>query len=121
SAEARQILSACSKSSSVVAIAENFRYRSDLLKAKQVLMSGDLGSIFSFQLNVKFDLDAEVRRVWTERPWRRTPRHPGGFLLDAGVHAVSGLRDLLGNVLEVCAELSNQYPLIQGPDNLLMQ
>jgi len=81
---------------SVVAIAENFRYRRDLAKAREILAQGLIGEVFAFQLSVKFHLDAEVRRGWTERPWRRDPKYPGGFLLDAGVHPVSFLRDLLG-------------------------
>jgi predicted dehydrogenase len=119
--EARQILEACSRNSQVVAIAENFRYRGDIRKAGQVLATGEIGEVFSFQVNVRIDLSAEVRRVWMERPWRQVPRHPGGLLLDAGVHVVSGLRDILGEIVQLCAEVSDQCPLIQGPDNLLMQ
>jgi len=44
---------------SVVAIAENFRYRRDLAKAREILAQGLIGEVFAFQLSVKFHLDAE--------------------------------------------------------------
>jgi predicted dehydrogenase len=120
-AEGLQVLQACSGAKSVVMIGENFRYRRDLMKARELVSSGAIGEPFAFDLNVHVDLDAEIRRVWTERPWRREPAHPGGFLLDAGVHPVSFLRDLLGDVCEVYAQTLDRHPIIGGPDTLLMQ
>lgn len=120
-AEGLEVLRACSETPKVVLIAENYRYRQDLLKAREILMSGAIGALFAFQLNVRFDLDAEVRRIWTERPWRRDATHPGGFVLDAGVHPVSFLRDLVGEITEVFAQTLNRHPDITGPDSLIMQ
>ncbi|MBM3775805.1 MAG: Gfo/Idh/MocA family oxidoreductase [Acidobacteria bacterium] len=120
-AEGQSVLDACSGSRSIIAVAENFRYRKDLARALQILASGEIGEVFAFQLTVLFDLDAEIRRVWTSTEWRQRPAHPGGFLLDAGVHPVSFLRDLLGEVAEVSAQVLDRHPVIQGPDSLLMQ
>jgi predicted dehydrogenase len=118
--EAEAVLAAVS-TSAVIAIAENYRYRKDLARAKEILSKGLIGEVFAFDLSVKFDLDNEVRRGWTEKAWRRDPRHPGGFLLDAGVHSVSFLRDLLGEVSEVYAQALDRHLVIGGPDSLLMQ
>ncbi|KAL9113999.1 MAG: hypothetical protein Q9187_007529 [Circinaria calcarea] len=37
-----------------------------------------------------------VRPAGTDTPWRKTPTHQGGFLLDGGVHFAAALRLLLG-------------------------
>jgi predicted dehydrogenase len=108
-------------SGAVVAIAENFRYRKDLAKALEILAKGLVGDVFAFQATVRFDLDAGVRSHWTAKQWRREPRYPGGFLLDSGIHVVSFLRDLLGEVREVYAQVLDRHPMIGGPDSLLMQ
>ena len=42
-------------------------------------------------------------------------------MLDAGVHPVAFLQDLLGEVSEVYAQVLDRNPLIGGPDSLLMQ
>jgi len=119
--EARRVLKEHSKQRSVVMVGENFRYRRDLIKARQVIAGGKIGEVSSFQVDVKFDLDAKARRIWISRGWRKNPRHPGGFLLDAGVHPVAALRDLLGEVSELHAYVSDVSSVLKGPDNLLMQ
>jgi predicted dehydrogenase len=119
--EGRRVLSECGKAKRVVAVGENFRYRRDILKAKQLIAAGKIGEIFTFQLNVKYDLDSEARRVWITRGWRKNPRHPGGFLLDAGVHPVAALREILGEVTELCASVAGRSRILQGADSLLMQ
>jgi predicted dehydrogenase len=119
--EARRVLKEHSKQRSVVLVGENIRYRRDLIKARQFIASGKIGEVFAFQVDVKFDLDAKARRIWISRGWRKNPRHAGGFLLDAGVHPVAALRDLLGEVSELHAYVSDVSPVLKGPDSLLMQ
>lgn len=119
--EGRRILKVCSKSRSIVAVAENFRYREDIIKAKQLIAKGAIGAPITFQVNVRFDLESKARSIWVTRPWRQSAHHPGGFVLDAGVHPVSGLRDLLGDVSEVFAHVFKQGRVVNGPDHLLMQ
>ena len=119
--EARGVLKECSKQRSIVVIGENYRYRSDLIKARQLIGDGKIGEVFAFQIDVKFDLGAKARRVWVSRGWRKNPRHAGGFLLDAGVHPVAALRDVLGEVAELCAYVCDVGPVLRGPDSLLLQ
>jgi predicted dehydrogenase len=116
-----EVLRACSESAAVIAVGENVRYRKDLEKARELLGAGEIGEVFAFQMHVYFDLDAETRQVWTGRQWRRDAHFPGGFVLDAGVHPVAYLRDLLGDVCEVDARLLNRHPVVGGYDTLLMQ
>ena len=119
--EAVEVLKARSRTDKVIAVGENFRYRKDTKKARQVIESGEIGQPFSFQLTIWLDIEAESRQVWAERSWRRKPMHPGGFVLDAGVHAACGLRDVLGEVRNVYAQMFRQSPMTEGPDNVLMQ
>jgi predicted dehydrogenase len=119
--QARSILREMSGRDQTVLIGENFRYRRDLSEAKTILDSGLIGDVFAFQLKVNFDITAKTRKPWISRGWRHEARHPGGFILDAGVHPVAALRDLLGEVREVCAYVLDTSSVIHGPDSILMQ
>jgi predicted dehydrogenase len=119
--EAVQIVSCARESCHVVAVAENFRYRDDILRAKAMIESGEIGRVASFHVSTRLDRGAEIRRVWFERPWRRKPQHPGGIVLDAGVHAIAGLREILGDVLQVYAQIPDYDPETGEPGSLLMQ
>jgi predicted dehydrogenase len=120
-AEAQQVLDACQASPRVVAIAENFRYRDDILEAKRLIEAGAIGRVQCFQMTTVFDLLHDVRRVYMEQQWRQQPLHAGGLVVDAGVHAVSGLREILGDVDYVYARLLDNSPATSGPDGLVMQ
>jgi len=121
SEEALHIVKEANKSRQQVAVAENFRYREDILKAKQIIRSGEIGRVVSFQVLTKFDRNAAIRRDWFERPWRRRPLHVGGILLDAGVHAVAGLREVLGEVFSLFAQISDCDNETHEANALLMQ
>ena len=105
----------------ILEIGENFRYRADILEAARIVREGLIGEVFAFQVHVQFDFDDEKRRFWTSRSWRRRPEYIGGFLLDSGVHSVCGLREILGEIVEVYAQTLDRHPTIGGPDSLLMQ
>jgi len=121
SEEALQIVKEVRQNRQQVAVAENFRYREDILKAKQVIQSGRIGRVISFQVVTKFDRNAAIRRDWFERPWRKSPLHVGGILLDAGVHAVAGLREVLGEVLSLYAQILDYDNETHEAGTLLMQ
>lgn len=118
-AEARQVLEACQRAKQVVAVAENFRYRADVLEARRLIDSGAIGKVQCFQLTTVFDLLHDVRRIYVETEWRQQPRHAGGLVVDAGVHAIAGLRDILGEVEQVYARLMDHSPATTGADGLL--
>lgn len=120
-AEAQQVLAACRSTARAVAIAENFRYRADILEAKRLIEAGAIGNVQCFQLTTVFDLLADVRRIYIEQPWRKEPRHAGGLVVDAGVHAIAGLREIFGDVEHVDARLMHHSPATSGPDGVVMQ
>jgi predicted dehydrogenase len=119
--EARAVLAEPTRRGQVVLIGENFRYRRDLAKTKDLVRRGVAGRVFAFQLNVRFDIEAPTRRPWISRSWRKDARHRGGFILDAGVHPVAALRDVLGEVSCLSARVLDTSPVIRGPDSVLMQ
>lgn len=120
-AEARLAIAACRRGERVVSIAENYRYRQDILYAQRLVRSGAIGRTQCFQVTSTFDLLKDFRRDYMDKEWRRDPVHPGGLVLDAGVHAVAGLREILGDVREVDAHVMNNGGGTSGPDGLVMQ
>lgn len=120
-AEARCVLRESRGRRRKILIGENFRYRRDLAKAKELIARGAVGKPFAFQMSVKFDVDAKMRRRWISRGWRKEARHRGGMILDGGVHPVAAVRDILGEIVELNAKVLDNSRVIGGPDSLLMQ
>jgi predicted dehydrogenase len=120
-AESRELLRISAGHPAVVAIAENWRYREDIRKARTIVRAGLIGEVYAFQVNVHFNFDSPARRLWISRSWRSSPAHAGGFLVDHGVHPVASLREILGDVRSVCSLVLHRHPVIHGPDSLLMQ
>ncbi len=120
-AEALRIVRESRRSHSTVLIGENFRYRRDLAEVKNLVARGAVGKPFAFQMSVKFDVGARARRRWISRGWRKKARHRGGMVLDAGVHPVAAVIDILGKISEVNAIVMDTSRVIAGPDGLLMQ
>lgn len=76
------------------AVAENYRYQPGLVAAvAQARALG--GDLVSFALHSDRLVRDEASGGYINTAWRRTPTHPGGFLLDGGVHFVAALRMLL--------------------------
>ena len=119
--EGRELLRMSAGHSGVVAIGENWRYRKDIRKARAIVHAGLIGDIYAFQINVRFNFDSPARQLWTSRSWRLSSSHPGGFLVDHGVHPVAALREILGDVHRVCSLVLDRHPVIQGQDSLLIQ
>ncbi|MGC1687152.1 MAG: Gfo/Idh/MocA family oxidoreductase [Candidatus Acidiferrales bacterium] len=120
-AQALRVVRESRRSLSKILIGENFRYRRDLAEARNLVARGAVGKIFAFQISVKFDVDARARRRWISRGWRKQARHRGGMVLDAGVHPVAAVIDILGKITEVNAIVMDTSRVIAGPDGLLMQ
>lgn len=119
--EARRVLEAVGRSDRVVAIAENFRYREDVRRARSLIEAGAIGAVQCFQANMVFDLHKEFRRDFVGKPWRQNPAHPGGLLVDAGVHSAAALNEILGEIRDVYAHTLHRPGETTGPTGLLMQ
>lgn len=77
------------------AVAENYRYQQSLLLAEAKLREVG-GALVSFALTSNKLVRPDGNYFNT--PWRKNPTHPGGFLLDGGIHYVAALRALLAAV-----------------------
>ncbi len=100
----------------VVQIAEQFYYREDLQRAKELIASGELGEVFQVRMDVTVMIDPETGSGATG--WRIVPAHRGGFVTDAGVHHMAQLRLLGGEVARVHAFARRQSPHFGGVDNV---
>ena len=64
----------------------------------------------------------DIAYIFLETAWRKNPQYQGGFLLDAGIHLVAGLRMLLGTeyvptqVTAFTAQLQDHLPPIDTLD-----
>ena len=77
-------------------------------KARQLVDSGDLGEITSFQINMNSCLDRNLcKYLFLRQP-------AGGICYDMGVYYLTNLVNLLGPIKEVCAIVENRKPIRIG-------
>lgn len=120
--EAQAVLRACKNTSKVVAIAENFRYREDVAKARELIAGGAIGGVSCFQMSTQYDVSTAFRRPWFESgTWRHTPTYPGGMITDTSIHAISSLREILGEVKELYAQVLHTSSVTEGSDSVVAQ
>lgn len=120
--EAVAVLRACKDSAQVIGIAENFRYREDVAKARDLITRGAIGDVFCFRMSTTYDVATEFRRAMFEKgTWRHSPTYPGGMITDTSIHVISSLRAILGEVKYVYAQALEASEFKRGPDCLLAQ
>ncbi|KAI9882257.1 MAG: hypothetical protein M1823_005995 [Watsoniomyces obsoletus] len=106
-----------SKDKAEWSVAENFRFHSSLLYAREQIQQ--MGRLFGFRVNMY----GNVKRggKYFETAWRKTPSYQGGFLLDGGVHYAAALRFLLGEsnrIVKVSAQTSQLQEHLPPIDTL---
>jgi predicted dehydrogenase len=82
-------------------VAENWRYEEAFVRAAELLQSGAIGRPVVAQWAQYTPMTPASKYYVTD--WRRAGEFAGGLLLDGGVHYVSALRMLLGEVTNVAA------------------
>ncbi|AEO63853.1 uncharacterized protein THITE_123357 [Thermothielavioides terrestris NRRL 8126] len=93
-------------------VAENWRFMESLRYAARRV--GEIGGqVVSFRL-VQHGFMREDNKYFNTE-WRKTPAHQGGFLLDAGVHFVAGLRFLLAAAGQSIRQLAGFTALLNKP------
>ena len=94
------------------AVAENWRFKKTVKIVETIVREGAIGEI-------QF---ADFTYLAFQRPnnlgWRGSPKYPGGFLLDSGVHFVALLRKLVGEVEKVSASVSQRLPYLPPADSV---
>lgn len=114
--QAREMQRAAKASGVVTKVGYNYQHNPMIGLAKQMIDSGELGQIVSFQGEFSEDFMGDPQSPWS---WRCEQAHAGGALADLGSHLLAMARYLLGDVEAVCADsqtVHGQRPATRGSD-----
>jgi predicted dehydrogenase len=108
-----RILAAWRRAGTVFLVAENTQYWPEVLTAKDLLATGEIGSVITARAS--FAIPPLEMFYGGPRAWRLDNRVAGGgIVLDAGSHWIRPLRMLLGEVDEVVGATGRPYESMQG-------
>ncbi|SDI61521.1 Gfo/Idh/MocA family protein [Pseudomonas abietaniphila] len=99
--QAREMQRAAKAAGVVTRVGYNYQHNPMIGLARQMIESGDLGQIVSFQGEFSEDFMGDPQQPWS---WRCEQAHAGGALADLGSHLLAMARYLLGDVEAVCAD-----------------
>lgn len=99
--QAREMHIAARKAGVVTRVGYNYQHNPILGLARQMIESGELGQIVSFQGEFSEDFMGDPQQPWS---WRCEQAHAGGALADLGSHLLAMARYLLGDIEAVCAD-----------------
>ncbi|KAL8529526.1 hypothetical protein ACS0TY_006812 [Phlomoides rotata] len=95
------------------AVAENYRFEPAFVEGKKLM--AEIGDIINFHVIIEGSMNSS--NPYFSSSWRRD--FVGGFILDMGVHYISGLRMLLGSeVTSVSAITSHVDSTVPPPDHI---
>jgi predicted dehydrogenase len=97
-------------------VAENWRYETAFLRAKEIIDSGAIGQVRLCHCTSMVRISSDNRYYATD--WRRSEQYQGGFVLDAGVHHMALLRALMGEVMGVTAQSTQMRPDLPPADSV---
>ncbi len=97
-------------------VAENYRYEESFRRASAVVRSGEIGAVVLAEWTLLLPTLPGNKYYGTE--WRRSGTFPGGFLLDGGVHHVAALRQVVGEIASVSAEVRQTRADLPPADTL---
>jgi len=112
--QARSMQEAAQKADVVTRVGYNYQHNPMIGLARQMIESGELGQIISFQGEFSEDFMGDPQQPWS---WRCEQAHAGGALADLGSHLLAMARYLLGDIEAVCADaqtVHGQRPASNG-------
>jgi predicted dehydrogenase len=101
-------------------VAENFRYRADLLAAQRLIREDALGEVILLRLHALARVDTTEPESFAHTAWRHDPQYRGGTILDGGVHHAAALRMVGGEVEWVQAFTKYGHSQLHGPTTISM-
>lgn len=99
--QAWEMHDAALKAGVVTRVGYNYLHNPIIGLARDMIESGELGQIVSFQGEFSEDFMGDPQGPWS---WRCEQAHAGGALADLGSHLLSMARHLLGDIEAVCAD-----------------
>jgi len=118
--EADKMIAAAEKAGKILAVSENFRFEPAILKAKEVMDAGDIGTPFMIMINDLYWM-AELTTVNPAYNWRRKLEgNAGGVLYDRGVHNTAVMNFLGGEVETVYARCMNPQKHWEGDETSII-
>ncbi len=107
-----RILDAARRAGTVFMIAEQAQYWPDVIKARELIVAGQIGQIITARACFYDPLHLAPDQP---KPWRfNLARAGGGICIDGGAHWIRPLRMLLGEIDEVIAVTGRHIPDMEG-------
>lgn len=102
--EAQDYLKLQDKYGIQIMIAENFRYNEETNIIKQLVTDKKIGEVlYCIKNNVSNFEDEMIKDTFAAKEWRQHPEYVGGTILDGGVHDISILEYIFGEIEAVSA------------------
>ncbi len=80
-------------------IAENYRYREEFNILRDLIRLKKLGeTVYFIYQNTNCFPCTMTKDTFSAKEWRQHPAYPGGDLVDAAIHPLSGLRHVFGGI-----------------------
>ena len=116
--QAQQMQQAAQAAGVVTRVGYNYQHNPMIVLARELIDSGQLGQLISFQGEFSEDFMADPQSPFS---WRCEEQHAGGALADLGSHLLAMARYLMGHVQAVCADtqtVHGQRPASSGSREL---
>lgn len=111
--ELRPVIEAAARNGRCIWVGFNLRYHPSIRKAREIVASGELGSLMYVRGRY-----GHGGRIGYNREWRADPKiSGGGELLDQGVHLIDLARSFLGDFDQVCGYAGTFYWDMAVDDN----
>ena len=115
--EAEQALSALAKAKRVTGIGYNRRFHPEMIKLRQQIQNGDLGTVLHIEATMTFPNALALKAD----AWRaQRDETPAGGLTPMGVHAIDGMIDLCGEIDTVYCQSFRRVVAVDADDTTSM-
>ena len=92
--EARRLVRDARKFDRIYMVGENYFFTPHIVKARDWVKSGAVGEVRLVEAG-QYSLTTPDNK-YAKTPWRKRPKHVGGFVVDGGVHVANVLRETFG-------------------------